>query len=75
MRPESPTGLYWSIRGEIGCSDDAPEASDPRWTDERWKPCIPALPSRHPTYACKHCNGGTPIVHGRLNAADDHSPR
>ena len=57
MRPESPTGLYWSIRGDIACCDHAPAAADPRWTEEKWKPLLPAYPSKSVRYRCKLCHG------------------
>lgn len=57
MRPESPTGLYWSIRGDIACCDHAPAAADPRWTAEKWKPLSLAVPAKHLRYRCKLCHG------------------
>lgn len=57
MRPESPTGLYWSIRGDIACWDHAPAAADPRWTAEKWKPLVPVYASKSVRYRCKLCHG------------------
>lgn len=45
MRPESPTGLYWSIHGEVACKDHAPELENPRWSIEGLVP-IKVLPGR-----------------------------
>src|SRR5687768_1812406 len=48
--PESPTGLYWSMRGEIACQPHAPDPSDPRWDIEGWEPCVPAHSNQPPMY-------------------------
>ena len=38
MRPESSTGLYWSIRGAILCVDHSKEVDEHRWIVEEWQP-------------------------------------
>jgi CheY-like chemotaxis protein len=63
LRPHSdPSGLFWSRRGEIACGDHAPDATSPRWHEERWA----AIPADAGTgriiYQCQHCPGdGSPI--------------
>ena len=54
--PPSLTGLYWSIRGEVACSEHTPVMEDPRWTTEGWT-AIP-IAARHlkgDRYQCQHC--------------------
>jgi hypothetical protein len=34
LRPDSRTGLYWSIRGEVACARHAPDLANPRWATE-----------------------------------------
>jgi hypothetical protein len=65
MRPASPTGLYWSVNGEVACEAHAPESDDQRWDDEGWQP-IPASAGRFrgPRYQCQHCvASGRSVVH------------
>src|SRR4030095_5719094 len=37
-KPKRPTGLYWSLHGEVACADHAPRVEDPRWKLEGWTP-------------------------------------
>jgi hypothetical protein len=50
MLPESPTGLYWSIRGEVACAKHVPDGE--RWKSDGWQP----LPiSYRGALQCQHC--------------------
>ena len=56
MLPESATGLYWSIRGEVACAEHLPQDGDPRLVIEGWNP-VP-VSSGHMNvarYQCQHC--------------------
>lgn len=57
--------LYWSIRGEVACSDHAPEHSSVRWLREGWMLMPVSSRRRHGLeYQCQHCSGsGRPIAH------------
>ena len=56
MRPESPTGLYWSMHGEVACATHAPTAADPRWTKEGWASLAAAdVKKVRYEYQCQHC--------------------
>ena len=68
MVPESPTGLYWSIRGEVSCRDHACIIGDERFGRERWRPIPLTAVGRHGLrYQCQYCAPeGTPVVHRRL---------
>jgi len=66
MRLCSPTGLYWSLRGEVACPAHVPQADDPRWEQEQWTP-LPEMYEyvRATRYRCQHCAPeGTPLVAG-----------
>jgi CheY-like chemotaxis protein len=58
----TPTGLFWSKRGEVACADHAPQSDVGRWRAERWRPILEAEMKRL-EYRCQHC-AGTPIGHG-----------
>ena len=65
MRPVSPTGLYWSINGEVACEKHVPQPGDRRWDVECWEP-IPASSGRlrGSRYLCQHCTAnGRSVVH------------
>jgi hypothetical protein len=48
--PETPTCLYWSIRGEVACMNHVPDGE--RRTAEGWK----AIPETHSgDFQCQHC--------------------
>jgi CheY-like chemotaxis protein len=74
-------GLFWSRRGEIACGDHAPDATSPRWRDDRWA-AIPATVAKgRIIYRCQHCPGdGSPIdrshrtvgPHGSAPERSDH---
>jgi hypothetical protein len=72
-------GLYWSIRGEVACSDHAPEPSSMRWIGEGWTQMPVSSRRRHGLeYQCQHCSdSGRPIAHSardaraELSKADD----
>ena len=58
MRPESPTGLYWSMHGEVACATHTPSSADPRWTREDWAPITVAegrVQGMRYQYQCQHC--------------------
>jgi len=56
LHQPSATGLYWSMRGEVACSEHSPKPDDPRWTVEGWCP-LPASSGhmRASRYQCQHC--------------------
>ena len=67
--PETPTGLYWSIRGEVACMNHVPDGN--RWTAEGWKP-VPE--SQRGTFHCQHCAPEhTALAHPRENASESES--
>ena len=45
MRPESHTGLHWSIRGTVLCGRHAKDIEDARWVTEEWLP-LPENPPK-----------------------------
>jgi len=49
--------LFWSKRGEIACSEHAPDATSPRWQAESWRPMPVHTCSRQLSYQCQHCAG------------------
>ena len=65
MRPESPTGLYWSMLGEVACAAHAPTSDDPRWDTEGWAPIAVKdgrIKEMRYEYQCQHCApDGRPI--------------
>ena len=64
MHPPSPTGLYWSRRGDVACAAHAPKTTDHEWTADVWKPLIPVHPKTGPRYRCRRCHGSL-IEHAR----------
>ena len=64
MRPDSPTGLYWSIRGTVLCTQHLKEIDEDRWKCDGWEP----LPSSSQApegyrYQCQRCsNDGTALA-------------
>ena len=56
MRSQSPTGLFWSIRGEVACARHAPADDDPRWVEDGWD-SMPASSAglQASRYQCQHC--------------------
>ena len=55
-RPKSPTGLYWSMCGEIACEGHSPEPENPRWLAERWCPVPTPSLKKARCYQCQHCS-------------------
>ena len=58
MRPESPSGLYWSSLGEVACATHSPTSDDSRWIMEGWAPMAVADVQgqvRRYQYQCQHC--------------------
>lgn len=65
MRQESLTHLYWSIRGEVACTEHAPDPDDPQWFIEGWQPLPPSSANAKTSrYQCQHCaSDGRAVVH------------
>jgi hypothetical protein len=56
MQPESQTGLFWSVPGEVACHEHAPDMFDQRWTTEGWQPLPQPSQGLHRIqYQCQHC--------------------
>jgi hypothetical protein len=58
MRPPSPTGLYWSLHGEVACADHAPQVEEPRWHLDGWvslKVRSGAVQGTTYEYQCQYC--------------------
>jgi hypothetical protein len=55
MRPESPTGLFWSIRGSVLCRRHAQDIEDVRWAAENWEP-LPESSQGSQHYQCQRCS-------------------
>jgi len=76
MRPDSTTGLYWSIRGEVACTEHAPDTDDSRWVTQRWAP-VPMSASlpQGSRYQCQHCSvDGRAVVHQHQSETKDAAP-
>jgi hypothetical protein len=73
MRPESVSGLYWSIRGEVACAEHCPPSDDFRWALDGWNP-IPITSGQGTTrYQCQHCaTDNRAIVRAPYLSADPH---
>jgi hypothetical protein len=71
MRPDSPTGLYWSIRGAVRCREHIQEIDDAHWEVERWAP-VPERSQgfRGRYYQCEPCSQGRAVIVTRTEAAD-----
>ena len=66
--PDTPTGLYWSIRGEVACINHTPDGD--RWTDEGWKP-VPVNYAE--IFQCQHCAPDhTALAHPRKGGDAPH---
>ena len=67
MRPFSPTGLYWSNRGNVLCPEHAFQVLDEDWDNERWQPLPESSQGSHGMrYQCKQCSpNGTAVIHPR----------
>ena len=55
MRPESASGLYWSIRGTVLCGRHAKDVEDARWAAEEWQP-LPESSQGLQHYQCQRCS-------------------
>jgi hypothetical protein len=57
MPPESPTGLYWSLRGAVLCAEHAAQVDTPTWLAERWEPLPETSQGLHGArYQCQRCS-------------------
>ena len=57
MRPDTPTGLYWSIRGHVACFEHAEQIPDGLWASERWAPLPLSSQGVHGRiYECQICS-------------------
>ena len=54
--------LFWSRRGEVACSEHAPQANTDRWRDERWGAIPPGAGKGRITYQCQYCHPKSPIA-------------
>ena len=54
--PDSVTGLYWNIRGNIRCEQHAQELEPVRWETESWVPIPPAEEPKQRRYQCQKCS-------------------
>jgi hypothetical protein len=65
MRPASASGLYWSIRGQVACAEQAPQMDDPQWGADNWAPVPVSAGHIHGyRYQCQHCAiDGRPVRH------------
>jgi hypothetical protein len=60
--PESSTGLYWNIRGNIRCAQHAQELDLRRWESEVWEPIPEGEEPQRRGYQCQRCSpDGNPI--------------
>jgi len=65
MLLESPTGLYWSIRGEVACVNHVPPGAAQR-TADGWQPIPFAYDG---TFQCQNCSADhTVLAHPRAHA-------
>lgn len=76
MRPDTPTGLYWSIRGHVACVEHADQIPDGLWTSERWAPLpLSSQGVRGRTYECQTCSpSNTAIRRAQLTHPGEESP-
>ena len=56
MIPESLTGLYWSIRGQIRCETHVREIDGQRWDAEGWSPIPESEEPKKRRYQCQRCS-------------------
>jgi CRP-like cAMP-binding protein len=60
MLPDSPTALYWSLRGEVACSAHTPDPCCSQWMAEGWQPLPKSSQGiRGSRYQCQHCSPTT----------------
>ena len=76
MIPVSPTGLYWSIRGNVACAEHANNIEEARWDSEGWAP-LPHTSQglRGRTYQCEYCSPDrTAIYHQDVSTSSISHP-
>jgi hypothetical protein len=57
MIPVSPTGLYWSIRGNVACAEHANDILQARWVSEGWAALPETSQGFHGRmYQCEFCS-------------------
>ena len=57
MMPTSPTGLYWSVRGQVACLEHAARLTEAEWLAEGWQPLpVSSQGHRGPRYQCQFCS-------------------
>ena len=63
---DSPTGLFWSLRGAVLCIEHAAQLDGRAWLTERWEPLPETSQGFHGArYQCQKCSpDGTALVHG-----------
>ena len=76
MQPDSPSTLYWSIRGEVSCANHAPHHQSERWKFECWAK-IPQSsvinPRGQACYQCQFCaEDGRALIRYAESAAHIH---
>jgi hypothetical protein len=54
--PQSPTGLYWNMRGSIRCEPHALEIGQTRWDAEGWVPIPEHEEPQRRHYQCQKCS-------------------
>lgn len=61
---ESPTGLFWSLRGSVLCEAHAAQVDGTLWITERWEPLPRTSQGFHgDLYQCQRCSpDGTALV-------------
>ena len=69
LMPESPTGLYWSRRGQVACPHHASLVEEDRCTADGWVVLPLSSQGFHGRrYQCQYCSpDGTPIVHSNAS--------
>src|ERR1700745_3348697 len=67
VRPESPTGLYWSIPGNVRCAEHLNDMDDHQWESEHWQPLpVSSQGLNGRNYQCQRCAAdGTPLAIAR----------
>jgi hypothetical protein len=51
----SPTGLYWSERGHVGCARHTPFEGTDTWIWERWEPVPVEVLGLERQLSCETC--------------------
>ena len=76
MIPVSPTGLYWSIRGNVACAEHASDIVQTRWASEGWAPLPQTSQGFHGRkYQCEYCSPKrTALYHANGGASSISQP-